>query len=115
MIEKTRTLCYDLLTEYQGKANNTVGESLNRATSTLGVKDALSDFDLFVSKRKKCKTLHVKSELDHYLEEDVLPINQNFDILAWWKPNGLKYLTLQTIVRYVLSIPVSIVASESVF
>ena len=115
MIEKIRTLCYDLLIEYQGKNNNSVGESLNRATSTLGVKDALSDFDLFVFERKKGKTSHVKSELDHYLEEDVLPRNQNFDILAWWKSNGLKYPILQTIVRDVLSIPVSIVASESVF
>ncbi|PSS00488.1 Zinc finger BED domain-containing protein [Actinidia chinensis var. chinensis] len=115
MIEKIRTLCYDLLMEYQSKDNNSGGESLNRATSTLGGKDALSDFDLFVSERKKGKTSHMKSELDHYLEEDVLPRNQNFDILAWWKSNGLKYPTLQTIARDVLSVPVSTVASESAF
>ncbi|PSS08117.1 AC9 transposase [Actinidia chinensis var. chinensis] len=115
MIEKVRTLCYDLLTEYQGKNNNSGGESLNRATSTLGGKDALSNFDLFVSKRKKGKASHVKSELDHYLEEDVLPRNQNFDILAWWKSNGLKYPALQTIAKDVLSVPVSTAVSESAF
>ena len=108
-------LHYDLLIEYQGKDNNNGGEFSNRATSTFGGKDTLSNFDLFVFKNKKGKTLHVKSELDHYLEEDVLPRNQNFDILAWWKSNGLKYPTLQTIARDVLSIPVSTVASESAF
>ncbi|GJV98702.1 zinc finger BED domain-containing protein RICESLEEPER 2-like protein [Tanacetum coccineum] len=37
------------------------------------------------------------------------------DILAWWKINGLKYPTLQTIARDILAIPISTVASESCF
>ena len=38
-----------------------------------------------------------------------------FDILAWWKVNGVKYPTLQRIARDLLAIPISTVASESTF
>lgn len=38
-----------------------------------------------------------------------------FDILCWWKSNGIKYPTLQEIARDILAIPVSTVASESCF
>ena len=56
-----------------------------------------------------------KSGLDYYLEETVLPRNGEFDILAWWKINDLRYLTLQKVVNYILAILVSTVASESGF
>ena len=45
----------------------------------------------------------------------MLPRTGDFDILAWWKNNGLKYPTLQQVVRDILAIPVSTVASESAF
>ncbi|KAI8568756.1 hypothetical protein RHMOL_Rhmol02G0225100 [Rhododendron molle] len=51
----------------------------------------------------------------NYLEEEVLPRHPDFDILAWWKSNGLKYPTLQAIAKDALAIPVSTVASESTF
>lgn len=53
--------------------------------------------------------------MDVYLDEEVLPRSPNFDILLWWKLNGVKYPTLQAIARDVLVIPVSTVASKSVF
>jgi len=53
--------------------------------------------------------------LDVYLDEEVLSRSPNFDILLWWKLNGVKYPALQAIASDVLAIPVSIVASESVF
>lgn len=49
------------------------------------------------------------------MEEEVLPRSPDFDILLWWKLNGIKYPTLQAIARDVLAIPVSTVASESAF
>ena len=64
---------------------------------------------------KTNKTNSFRNELDHYLEEDVLPDNSQFDILLWWKLNGVKYPVLQTIARDILAIPVSTVASESAF
>ena len=50
-----------------------------------------------------------------YLEENTLPGSHDFDILAWWKQNGIKYPTLSVIVRDILAIPISTVASESSF
>ena len=44
-----------------------------------------------------------------------MPRTLEFDILAWWKSNRPKYLTLQCIARDILVIPVSTVASESAF
>jgi len=49
------------------------------------------------------------------LEEDNLLLTQKFDILSWWKTNGIKFSTLQAIKIDVLAIPITIVASESAF
>ncbi|WJZ97009.1 hypothetical protein VitviT2T_015644 [Vitis vinifera] len=119
-IEKIRGMCYELLSEYQSKSN------LGQKTSSYGTssgstllelnydeQDPLSKFDLFV--HSTTGESHTKSELDYYLEESILPRNSNFDVLSWWKTNGIKYPTLQMIVRDIYAIPVSIVASESAF
>ncbi|KAF1879985.1 hypothetical protein Lal_00022112 [Lupinus albus] len=61
-------------------------------------------------------TAHHKSELDIYLEDGVLPDQRGeFDILASWKINEIKYSTLQRIEIDLLAIPISIFASESSF
>ncbi|WJZ90361.1 hypothetical protein VitviT2T_009509 [Vitis vinifera] len=119
-IEKIRGMCYELLSEYQSKSN------LGQKTSSYGTssgstllelnydeQDPLSKFDLFV--HSTTGESHTKSELDYYLEESILPRNSNFDVLSWWKTNGIKYPTLQMIVRDIYAIPVSTVASESAF
>ena len=54
-------------------------------------------------------------ELDHYLENDLMPRIVDFDILAWWKSNGPKFPTLQRIARDILAIQVSTTVSESSF
>jgi len=53
--------------------------------------------------------------LDVYFDDEVLTRSPNFDILLWWKLNGVKYPTLQVIIRDVLVILVSTVAFESAF
>ncbi|KAL6322444.1 hypothetical protein AAG906_008099 [Vitis piasezkii] len=119
-IEKIRGMCYELLSEYQAKSN------LGQKTSSYGTssgstllelnydeQDPLSKFDLFV--HSTTGESHTKSELDYYLEESILPRNSNFDVLSWWKTNGIKYPTLQMIVRDIYAILVSTVASESAF
>ena len=61
----------------------------------------------------------IKSDLDLYLEEAVHPsmkgLDDDFDILAWWKNNEPKYPTLAEMARDVLSIHVSISSPESGF
>jgi len=65
---------------------------------------------------KKRKPSNYKLELDYYLEEPTLPdSNEEFNILVWWKANGLKYPILQMIARDILAILISTVAPESSF
>ncbi|KAK9988972.1 hypothetical protein SO802_029211 [Lithocarpus litseifolius] len=54
-------------------------------------------------------------EFDHFIDEGVLKKNEDFDILAWWKSNGLKYPTLQRITRDILAILITTVALGSAF
>ncbi|XP_062093715.1 zinc finger BED domain-containing protein RICESLEEPER 2-like [Humulus lupulus] len=117
-VERIRMLCYDLVKEYKpndGKKN--LPDPLSNASGVGGDSDGcvdpLAGYDLFVSSTSKVDTF--KSKLEFYLEEAVLPRSEEFDILAWWKTNGLKYPTLQQVARDVLAIPVSTVASESTF
>jgi hypothetical protein len=56
-----------------------------------------------------------KSEIDKYLSEDNEDDNNKFDILAWWKVNESRFPILARIARDALAIPISTVASESVF
>lgn len=76
--------------------------------------DGLSDLDVYFSDIMSCQ--NVKSELDLYLEEPLLPrAKEDLDVLAWWKENMQKYPTLSKMACDILSIPVSTVTSESVF
>jgi hypothetical protein len=86
-----------------------VGPSKSRFQSSL------QSYDLFVSGDTPKKNESVRLEFDHYIDDEVLPRTENFDILTWWKSNGIKYPTLQKIARDILAIPVTTVASESAF
>ncbi|WOL13124.1 BED zinc finger,hAT family dimerization domain [Canna indica] len=57
----------------------------------------------------------VKFEINQYLDDGRLPLTRDFDILSWWKSNGLKYPTLQRIAQDFIVIPNSTVASEAAF
>ena len=54
-------------------------------------------------------------KFDHFIDERVLKRSEDFDILAQWKSNGLKYPTLQRIARDILAISITTIASEFVF
>lgn len=53
--------------------------------------------------------------VDVYLEEARVSGGQKFDILLWWKGNCVRFPVLSQMARDILAIPVSTVASESVF
>ncbi|KAH0669284.1 hypothetical protein KY285_023443 [Solanum tuberosum] len=55
-----------------------------------------------------------KSDLEIYLKDDVVKIN-DFNILSWWKVSSSRYPIVVKIARDILSIPISTVASESAF
>ncbi|CAN1732014.1 Putative AC transposase [Linum perenne] len=109
-------LC-DLILEYQSrhtKNQSSVGVGTSDLENGTSTSNDL-DFELFLTQRKKARTTAVVTELDNYLNEDVLPRSSDFDILMWWKLSGLKYPILQAVARDVLVIPVTSVASESAF
>jgi hypothetical protein len=64
------------------------------------------------------------SDLDIYLEEDVYicdkddsgeDLDNEFEALAWWKFNALKYRILSKMAQNILVVPITTVASESSF
>ncbi|XWS16487.1 hypothetical protein CRYUN_Cryun34aG0092300 [Craigia yunnanensis] len=80
----------------------------------ISIGDGLSDFEVYyISEISGGQQM--KSELDQYLEESLLPRVQDFDILGWWKLNKTKYPTLSRMASDILSIPFSTVAPDSVF
>ncbi|KAJ7978967.1 zinc finger BED domain-containing protein DAYSLEEPER-like [Quillaja saponaria] len=72
----------------------------------------LKDFDAYIM---ETTGQHMKSELDQYLDESLLPRVPDFDVLGWWKLNKLKYPTLSKMARDILTVPVSTVPSDSIF
>ncbi|KAH0645811.1 hypothetical protein KY284_033695 [Solanum tuberosum] len=56
-----------------------------------------------------------KSELERYLAKDIEPDSDDFDILKWWKVNEPRFPILAEMVRDMLAIPISSVASECAF
>lgn len=58
-----------------------------------------------------------KSELEEYLAEglDEASLDNEFDILSWWKLKAAKYPILSRLTRDILAVPISTVASESTF
>ncbi|XP_021888431.1 zinc finger BED domain-containing protein RICESLEEPER 1-like [Carica papaya] len=79
----------------------------------ISVGDGLSDFEVYIS--EITSTQQMKSELDQYLEESLLPRAQEFDILGWWKLNRIKYPILSRMASDILSIPFSTLAPDSLF
>ena len=122
-IEKVKIICQDLVWEYVNKSrekekvnsSNPSNSAMTSISSTIMDEDWEDDFATYVN--EEAAFTDTRSELDHYLDEKVLPKtkNEEFDILGWWKANGLKFPTLQQIARDFLAIPISTVASESSF
>ena len=109
-IERVHGICFDLVKQYQTKCSLEEGNNQSNSVSSSQqeVDDPLSGFDLFVSVTSTTESM--KSELEKYLEEFVLPRSIDFDILAWWKINRIKYPILNSIARDILAIPITTLA-----
>lgn len=63
----------------------------------------MNEFSLY---KKQVKKNMRESELDEYLNEDVVDAGDaDFDLLGWWKQNRLRYPVLSRIARDILVIP----------
>ena len=66
-------------------------------------------------RREEQHSLELKNDVDWYLSDPSEELDDNFDVLAWWKANEFKYRVLSKIAQNVLAVPVSTVSSESAF
>ncbi|XP_030943500.1 zinc finger BED domain-containing protein RICESLEEPER 1-like [Quercus lobata] len=126
-IEKIKNLCYDLFDEYgdidespvdnEGNSHIPASTSSPVAQMKFRLSGAMSSFDLFVNNSSSSSKKHgsARMKFDHFINEGVLKRSEDFDIFGWWKSNGLKYPTLQRIVRDILAILVTTIASKSAF
>jgi hypothetical protein len=80
-IQRVRDICFEMLRDYN---SGRMGKEANCGTcvseDVVAVDDSLVNFDNFVSQKKKGG--NTKLELDHYLEDDLMPRTLDFDILA---------------------------------
>ncbi|XP_028753934.1 zinc finger BED domain-containing protein DAYSLEEPER [Neltuma alba] len=72
----------------------------------------LTDFDAYIM---ETSSQQMKSELDVYLEESLLPRVQDIDVWGWWRLNRVKYPTLSKMARDILCVAASTVPPDSVF
>ncbi|XP_054808631.1 zinc finger BED domain-containing protein RICESLEEPER 2-like [Prosopis cineraria] len=102
---KARDTLYRLFEEYSA----TIGPDTS-SSGSINSPSALDTNTSNASKGKKDPGRRCTSE-DTPIDDD----DDDFDILTWWKVNSTKYRVLSLIARDVLAVPVSTVASESVF
>ncbi|KAH9750241.1 BED-type domain-containing protein [Citrus sinensis] len=76
----------------------------------------LSSVAKFKQRIRKYDCVEMKNEVERYLLEPCEHVDDDdFEILAWWKMNSIKYRVLSHIAKDVFAIPISTVASESAF
>ncbi|TXG48910.1 hypothetical protein EZV62_024785 [Acer yangbiense] len=98
-IKKVQDILLRIVREYEGKlkasSSSLSGDptlvSLPQSTMVHSRFNSLSIFDQFLSLAPSVTT-QMKTELDYYLDEPVIPRADNFDILRWWNVNASKYV-----------------------
>ncbi|KAJ1697552.1 hypothetical protein LUZ63_006064 [Rhynchospora breviuscula] len=85
------------------------------ASSSSTITNTKAGLKDYIKERKNCEA--PKSELDDYLadELDASDVDEEFDILSWWRLKSPKYPILSQLTRDILAVPISTVASESAF
>ncbi|KAK9682394.1 hypothetical protein RND81_10G070700 [Saponaria officinalis] len=107
---------FELFKEYVSLASDYTPASVNGSHVNIPL-DASSDTFMmdYDSYSSDAFTSAGKSELKLYLEEPILPRSAEINVLDYWKTHCVRYPVLAQMVRDVLAIPISTVASESTF
>ena len=114
---EVNSLLYILYNIYKEKYGNDISliKSLSTTSTLSFYKSSLKMF----KSRKNATTSSQNSttDINRYLSVETIPFedNEDFDILEWWKKQQIKYLMLSFIAHDVLTVSVSIVASEATF
>ena len=91
-IQRVRDICYEMICDYSSRRMDNEDTRDPCVGEDLQVDDSLMVFERYLSQKKGGG--NIKLELDHQLEDDLMPRIVDFDILALWKSNGPKYPTL---------------------
>lgn len=111
-VSKVTALLATLMDEYNVPEEE---DNIEPSTLSLGSMEVISSFSERVA-RKRPASVRFQSELDRYLDDELIPIStKDFKVLDWWKVAGTRYPTLRRIARDVFVIPITIVASEYAF
>ncbi|KAJ3701644.1 hypothetical protein LUZ61_005349 [Rhynchospora tenuis] len=86
-----------------------------QASNSANVNDVRAGLKDFLRGKKTSEP--IKSELEQYLCEplDETGLDEEFEILTWWKLKVPKYPVLSQLARDILAVPASTVASEATF
>lgn len=116
-VDETKKILVRLMDQYDSEnEEGCVTSSSDVGRSSSCSSEVLTIFKTLTVRKKSNSVVRSKNELDRYLEADNLPcVNENFDILGWWKVTGTHYPTLRLIARDIFVVPITTVASESAF
>ena len=117
--EVSRTL-YSVFYQFKEESSEREASKRNQADGEGGEEEDMNEetevfvgYNQFLSQQS---LKEAKSDLDRYLGESVVPLNQkSFDVLKWWSDNSLVYPVLSKMARAYLAIPGSMVGSEEAF
>ncbi|KAF6148481.1 hypothetical protein GIB67_038836 [Kingdonia uniflora] len=114
VMETCKTKLKYLFGEYQQKFCNDECDPSVAAPSLIDENDMVL---ALLSKRKASSNHGCVSDLQRYLDQISIKVysNDSFNLLDWWKTNEGTYPILAVMVRDLLTIPTSTVASESAF
>ena len=105
-----------MMDEYNSKNEERVETVMNHCPLHNEIDEAMEEeIDDYFIELEKEKQLAAKGELERYLDEFSEKFTLEFDILAWWKVNSVRFRTLSKVAKDVLAIQSSTVASESAF
>ncbi|KAJ3691444.1 hypothetical protein LUZ61_020608 [Rhynchospora tenuis] len=119
-IESLKQVLNALFNEYSesnptSQSQSTTSSSHSRSAASSSVSNTKAGLKEFLNVRKTSEP--IKSELEEYLTQplDLASMDDDFDILAWWKLKVPKYPIMAKMARDILAVPISTVASESTF
>ena len=114
-VQNVKQICNNIFQQYVTRNESQRGNCDSVRTQNATPEFETESLDAFFSWSSSNNVSTGKTELEVYLEENTLPNSPDFDILGWWKQNGVKYPILSLIAKDILAIPISTVASESSF
>ncbi|KAH9770127.1 BED-type domain-containing protein [Citrus sinensis] len=123
-LKRVRELCDEMMNYYEAKSATTRYGVVGESSTALVVPsdqshidfddiDDMGYFDAYATQNSQ--PISSKSDLDRYLKDPLVKRIPDFDVLQWWKMNKGKYPILVEMAKDLLAIPVTTVASKSVF